>query len=54
MINEVALNFWRAGRHREEITLDDLDRPLRAAIHQSKGTDNVLNYSTLHKQMFIA
>lgn len=36
MINEVALNFWRAGRHREEITLDDLDRPLRAAIHQSK------------------
>ncbi|XP_056387804.1 torsin-3A isoform X2 [Hyla sarda] len=39
MINEVALNFWRAGRHREEMTLDDLDRPLRAAIHQSKGTD---------------
>ncbi|XP_069835437.1 torsin-3A [Dendropsophus ebraccatus] len=35
-INEVALNFWRAGCHREEITLDDLDRPLRAAIHQSK------------------
>ncbi|KAM3914182.1 torsin-3A [Leptodactylus fuscus] len=36
MINEVALNFWRAGRHREEITLDDLHRPLRAAIYQSK------------------
>ncbi|XP_073427422.1 torsin-3A [Dendrobates tinctorius] len=36
MINEVALNFWRAGRHREEITLEDLDRPLRGAIHQSK------------------
>ncbi|XP_073498715.1 torsin-3A [Phyllobates terribilis] len=36
MINEVALNFWRAGRHREEITLDDLDRPLRVALHQSK------------------
>ncbi|XP_075688273.1 torsin-3A [Rhinoderma darwinii] len=35
-INEVVLNFWRAGRHREEITLDDLDRPLRVAIHQSK------------------
>ncbi|KAM4012367.1 torsin-3A [Anomaloglossus baeobatrachus] len=35
-INEVALNFWRAGRHREEITIDDLNRPLRAAIQQSK------------------
>ncbi|KAG8555457.1 hypothetical protein GDO81_017706 [Engystomops pustulosus] len=36
MINEVALNFWRAGRHRQEITLDDIDRPLRAEISQSK------------------
>ncbi|XP_066450849.1 torsin-3A [Eleutherodactylus coqui] len=36
VINEVVLNFWRAGRHREEITLGDLDRPLRAAVHQSK------------------
>ncbi|XP_075038323.1 torsin-3A [Mixophyes fleayi] len=35
-INEVALNFWRAGRHREEITLDDLDRPLKAVIRQSE------------------
>ncbi|XP_044157768.1 torsin-3A [Bufo gargarizans] len=36
VINEVALNFWRAGRLREEITLDDLDRPLRMAIKQMK------------------
>ncbi|XP_063283355.1 torsin-3A [Pelobates fuscus] len=31
-INEVALTFWRAGRHREEITADHLDRPLKASI----------------------
>ncbi|XP_063795818.1 torsin-3A isoform X3 [Pseudophryne corroboree] len=35
-INEVALNFWRAGRHREEITYDALDRPLKAVIRQSE------------------
>uniref|UniRef100_A0A8C5QFC5 Torsin family 3 member A n=1 Tax=Leptobrachium leishanense TaxID=445787 RepID=A0A8C5QFC5_9ANUR len=36
-INEVALTFWRAGRHREEITMDDLDRPLKASIRESEG-----------------
>ncbi|KAM4722910.1 torsin-3A [Rhinophrynus dorsalis] len=36
-INEVALNFWRAGRHREEITADDTDRPLKAAIKRKEG-----------------
>ncbi|XP_063795817.1 torsin-3A isoform X2 [Pseudophryne corroboree] len=36
-INEVALNFWRAGRHREEITYDALDRPLKAVIRQSEA-----------------
>ncbi|XP_068095763.1 torsin-3A [Hyperolius riggenbachi] len=35
-INEVTLNFWRAGRHREEITLDDMDRPLKTAIRRSE------------------
>ncbi|KAM9327154.1 torsin-3A [Gastrophryne carolinensis] len=35
-INQVALNFWRAGRYREEITLDDVDRPLQASIRQSE------------------
>ncbi|CAJ0918873.1 unnamed protein product [Ranitomeya imitator] len=49
MINEVALNFWRAGRHREEITLDDLDRPLRAAIHQSK--DQFLTHQLLTQDL---
>ncbi|XP_072275859.1 torsin-3A [Pyxicephalus adspersus] len=31
-INEVTLNFWRAGQHREVITLDDFDRPLKTAV----------------------
>ncbi|KAM4642218.1 torsin-3A isoform 2-T2 [Discoglossus pictus] len=36
VINEVALNFWNAGRQREEITLDDMDRPLRSAIKENQ------------------
>ncbi|XP_075472708.1 torsin-3A [Ascaphus truei] len=45
-INEVALRFWRDGRHREEITVADLDRPLRAQILESKG-DKFLTHHLL-------
>ncbi|XP_073449473.1 torsin-1A-like [Aquarana catesbeiana] len=31
-INEITLNFWHAGRHREVITLNDLEEPLKAAV----------------------
>ncbi|KAG8436822.1 hypothetical protein GDO86_007779 [Hymenochirus boettgeri] len=41
-INEVTLNFWQAGRRREEITVDDLDRPLRAAIRESQDDMSLL------------
>ncbi|XP_053549675.1 torsin-1A [Bombina bombina] len=37
IINEVTLNFWRAGRQREEITLNDLDRPLKVALKENQG-----------------
>ncbi|XP_018113988.1 torsin-1A isoform X2 [Xenopus laevis] len=36
-INELALNFWAAGRQRKEITADDLERPLRTAIKENQG-----------------
>lgn len=36
-INELALSFWSAGRQRKEITADDLERPLRAAIKENQG-----------------
>lgn len=36
-INEVTLNFWRAGQHREVITLEYLDQPLKASVERHKG-----------------
>ncbi|KAM8930603.1 torsin-3A [Pelodytes ibericus] len=43
-INEVALSYWRAGRHRHEITTDDLDRPLKAAIRENQGNAFLLQH----------
>ncbi|XP_053325843.1 torsin-3A [Spea bombifrons] len=43
-INEVALSFWRAGRHREEITINDLDRPLKSAIRETQGNNPFLQH----------
>ncbi|XP_069498561.1 torsin-3A [Ambystoma mexicanum] len=40
-INEVARNFWRAGRRREEMTLGDLEKPLRAEMAASPDDDFV-------------
>nr|XP_033773043.1 torsin-3A [Geotrypetes seraphini] len=45
-INEVARNFWRAGRQREEITLEDLERPLRAEMSSATGS------GFAHSQLF--
>lgn len=36
-INEVALDFWRAGRAREEISLDLLEQRLRLELLQPAG-----------------
>ncbi|KAM5148642.1 torsin-3A [Mantella aurantiaca] len=46
IINEVTLKFWRAGQHREVITLNDLDRPLKAAVEQQ---DQLLPWYLLKK-----
>ncbi|XP_028588200.2 torsin-3A isoform X3 [Podarcis muralis] len=35
IINEVALDFWRAGRAREEITMDSLEQHLRTELLES-------------------
>nr|XP_028588200.1 torsin-3A isoform X2 [Podarcis muralis] len=35
IINEVALDFWRAGRAREEITMDSLEQYLRTELLES-------------------
>ncbi|XP_053247266.1 torsin-3A isoform X4 [Podarcis raffonei] len=35
IINEVALDFWRAGRAREEITMDSLEQYLRMELLES-------------------
>lgn len=36
-INEVALDFWRAGRAREEISLELLEQRLRLELLQPAG-----------------
>lgn len=36
-INEVALDFWRAGRAREEIPLELLERRLRLELQEAAG-----------------
>ncbi|XP_029474025.1 torsin-3A [Rhinatrema bivittatum] len=45
-INEVAWNFWRANRPRGEITLEDLERPLRAEMSSATGS------GFAHSQLF--
>ncbi|XP_019357361.1 PREDICTED: torsin-3A isoform X1 [Gavialis gangeticus] len=37
-INEVALDFWRAGQAREEITMEYLEQRLRMELKESPGT----------------
>lgn len=36
-INEVALDFWRAGRAREEISLELLEQRLRQELQDAAG-----------------
>lgn len=36
-INEVALDFWRAGRAREEIPLELLEQRLRLELQEAAG-----------------
>ncbi|XP_061490208.1 torsin-3A [Rhineura floridana] len=45
IINEVALDFWRAGRAREEITMESFDQYLRAELLES--TDEVYAHNRL-------
>lgn len=36
-INEVALDFWRAGRAREEISMEFLEQRLRLELQEPEG-----------------
>lgn len=36
-INEVALDFWRAGRAREEISMELLEQRLRLELQEAAG-----------------
>ncbi|XP_075792972.1 torsin-3A isoform X3 [Pelodiscus sinensis] len=37
-LNQVALDFWRAGRTREEITMESLERHLRMELREATGS----------------
>ncbi len=46
-IVEVALNFWKEGREREEIQLKDLETPLTLSVFNNKNsTSHLLIYGT--------
>nr|XP_056700679.1 torsin-3A [Euleptes europaea] len=51
IINEVALDFWRAGRAREDITLEYLERYLRTELLDSADEDSA--YSCLLEENLI-
>uniref|UniRef100_A0A8C8RD22 Torsin-3A n=1 Tax=Pelusios castaneus TaxID=367368 RepID=A0A8C8RD22_9SAUR len=44
IINEVALDFWRAGRAREEITMEYLERHLHRQLLESTDGDFALSH----------
>uniref|UniRef100_A0A663M0V8 Torsin family 3 member A n=1 Tax=Athene cunicularia TaxID=194338 RepID=A0A663M0V8_ATHCN len=43
-INEVALNFWRAGRAREEISMEFLERRLQLKLQEPEGKKNLIDF----------
>uniref|UniRef100_A0A8D0H9P6 Torsin-3A n=1 Tax=Sphenodon punctatus TaxID=8508 RepID=A0A8D0H9P6_SPHPU len=51
IINEVALDFWRAGQAREEITMEYLEQHLRMELLES--TDGGLAHSRLLEENLI-
>ncbi|XP_015278965.1 PREDICTED: torsin-3A [Gekko japonicus] len=51
IINEVALDFWRAGRDREEITMEYLEHYLRTELLDSADEDSA--YSRLLEENLI-
>ncbi|KAJ7332048.1 hypothetical protein JRQ81_014228 [Phrynocephalus forsythii] len=44
IINEVALDFWRAGRDREEITMEYLEPYLRSELMAAADEGHALNH----------
>uniref|UniRef100_A0A8D2ISI6 Torsin family 1 member B n=1 Tax=Varanus komodoensis TaxID=61221 RepID=A0A8D2ISI6_VARKO len=41
LITQVALDFWRSGRAREDIQLKDLDSALSLAVYNNKNSESV-------------
>uniref|UniRef100_K7FXD8 Torsin family 3 member A n=2 Tax=Pelodiscus sinensis TaxID=13735 RepID=K7FXD8_PELSI len=50
-LNQVALDFWRAGRTREEITMESLERHLRMELREA--TDSGFAHSHLLQENLI-
>ena len=40
LITETALEFWRAGRKREDIQLNDLERVLSVGVFNNKHSES--------------